>query len=182
MNCWVPLLRWQLLCLHLTYLHIIAYIEVIRTSFISYIVASIISFLTQSGDLWIFFVLWNNAKEWRNSDACTKFAWEWTLCFCYQEFSSSGSRLFLLRPNAFNSSCHLHCFGNKSALPPVHMERLLAKTTLWGSACVHHSRYLPVLHSHGSEPLSQSARLKISVWYAVLHCNVQCVTRIGEGE
>lgn len=181
MNYWVPLLQWQLLCLHLTYLHIIGYLEVIRTSFISYIIASIISFLTQS-HLWVFFVLWNNAKEWMNSDSLLSLLENELLCFCYQGFSGSGSWLFLLRSNAFDSSCHLHCFGNRSALPPVHMERLLTKTTLWGSACVHHSCYLPVLHSHGSEPLSQSARLKISVQYAVLHCNVQCVTGMEEGK
>lgn len=52
------------------------------------------------------------------------------LCFCYQELCSSGSWLFLLRCNAFNSSCRLRSFGNGSALPPVHMERLLAKAAI----------------------------------------------------
>lgn len=93
-------------------------------------------------------------------------------CFCYQESCSSGSRLFLLRSNAFNSSCHLRCFGNRSALPPVHMERLLAKAAVWGSACVHHSCCLPVLHSNGSEPLLQSARLTISVWFCIAMSSV----------
>lgn len=98
------------------------------------------------------------------------------LYFCYQEFCSSGSWLFLLRSDAFNSSCRLRCFGNGSALPPVHMERLLAKAPLRGGARVHHSCCLPVLHSNGSEPLIQSARLKMSVCHVVLHGNVQCAT------
>lgn len=75
------LLQWGLLCLHLAYLHVTGYIEVIRISFISYIVASIISLLTQSGNLWVFSMLWNNTKEWRNWDVFTKFAWEWTPLF-----------------------------------------------------------------------------------------------------
>lgn len=56
------------------------------------------------------------------------------------------------------------------------MERLLAKAALRGSACVHHSRDLLVLHSHGPEPLSESARLKIRVQYTVLHRDTLCVT------
>lgn len=83
--------------------------------------------------------------------------------FFYQEFCSSGSRMFLLCADAFHPSCHLHRFGNRPAVPPVHMERLLAEAALRGNARVHHGRHLPVLYSHGPEPLSEGARLKISV-------------------
>lgn len=76
----VLLVQSQLLCLYLPCLHIIGDVKVTRTSSISYIVASI-SFLTQSGDPWVFIVLWNNTKEWRNSDVFTKFAWELTPLF-----------------------------------------------------------------------------------------------------
>ena len=51
----------------------------------------------------------------------------------------------------------------RPAVPPVHMERLLAEAALRGNARVHHGRHLPVLYSHGPEPLSEGARLKISV-------------------
>lgn len=104
------------------------------------------------------------------------------LCFCSQELCCSGSWLFLLRSDAFHPSCHLRCFGDRPALPPVHMECLLAKAPLRGSACVHHSCCLLVLHSNGSEPLLQSARLKMGVWCVVLHCNVHCATGLEEGK
>ncbi|XP_053226364.1 GPI ethanolamine phosphate transferase 2 isoform X2 [Podarcis raffonei] len=74
--------------------------------------------------------------------------------FFFQESFSHGARLLLLRAAAFHPGCRVHRPGHGPALPPLHLERFLAKASLRGGARLHHGSRVHLLHSHGSQPLA----------------------------
>nr|XP_028567408.1 GPI ethanolamine phosphate transferase 2 isoform X2 [Podarcis muralis] len=74
--------------------------------------------------------------------------------FFFQESFSHGARLLLLRAAAFHPGCRVHRLGHGPALPPLHLERFLAKASLRGGARLHHGSRVHFLHSHGSQPLA----------------------------
>lgn len=82
-----------------------------------------------------------------------------------QEPGCSEPWLLLFGPAEVCASCSLHCAGNCSALPSLHMERLFAQIAVWVHAPAADCWSLPLLQHHGAKPqlqlVSGSQRLKI---------------------
>lgn len=68
-----------------------------------------------------------------------------------QKPSGGGPRLLLPGAAALSAGSGLHRAGDGAALPPLHLERLLAQTAVRVHAPAAHRRRLPRLHRHGAE-------------------------------
>lgn len=75
--------------------------------------------------------------------------------FSPQEPGCSRPWLLLFGPVEVRASCCLHCAGDCSALPSLHMERVLAQITVRVHAPTADRSSLSVLQHHGPKPLFQ---------------------------
>lgn len=68
-----------------------------------------------------------------------------------QEPRVCGPRLLLSGPAEVRAGCRLHRAGDRSALPPLHLERLFPQTTVRVHAPAADHGRLPLLHHNGAE-------------------------------
>lgn len=89
---------------------------------------------------------------WQHSALCQLFLLTDESSPSPQEPGRARPRLLLFGHAEVCASCSLHCVGNRSALPSLHMERLFTQITVRVHAPAADCRSLPLLQHHGAKP------------------------------